>query len=116
MADREGELAGRDAARREERMMRELVGCPICGRSGGARAAGKEWCHRCAADLEPTPLQAWSQATGFPLKDLPELTGLVKMTVMRAARGQRVSPEAAAALSRVTGIPLQAFRDEARAA
>ncbi len=110
------DAAGKAAVRREERELRRLVGCPLCGRSGGARSAGSEWCHRCAAELEPTPLQAWSQATGFRLEDLPALTGLVKRTVMRAARGQRVSAAAAAALARVTGISARAFTDEARRA
>lgn len=106
--------AGLAATRREERKIRELIACPLCGRSGGSRAEGREYCHRCEAYYDPTPLQLWAWATGWSLDDLPELTGLTKRTVMRAARGHRMAKATAAALERVTQMPARVFRDEAR--
>lgn len=98
------------------RLTRRLLGCPLCGRAGGAMSEGAEYCHRCAAFYDPTPLQLWSFASGVDLKNLPALAGVSKRTVMRAARGIRISDDAAAKLRRVTKIPVRAFTAKARPA
>lgn len=93
-----------------------LERCGICGGSmGRSRAVGHDdICRRCAAEYDPTPLQEWSQAIGVELRELPAMCGVAKRTVMRAARGIRISERAARTLSEVTDIPPETFTTEAR--
>ena len=92
-----------------------LIRCPMCGASmGRAQAYGQEICRRCAAEYDPTPLQQWSRALGIELRELSDWCGLAKRTVMRAARGIRVSDEAAAKLSEATDLPKETFTTQAR--
>lgn len=88
--------------------------CLYCGRAAGAVAEGETVCHRCLAEYDPTPLQEWARAHGRKLAELEEETGLVKMTIVRAARGQRMSDHVARALAEVTGLDALDFTERAR--
>ncbi len=90
----------------------EPLECPLCGRSAGAMRAGDEWCHRCAATFEPTPLQLWAYATDTRLDELAEYAGVSRRTVMNVARGLRVSIRVARKLAAVTELPIETFTDE----
>lgn len=92
-----------------------IIACDFCGASGGSMAYGRDgMCRRCAAELDPTPLQEWAWAAGVELAELPEMCGLAERTVMRAARGIRIGAQAAKKLSEVTGEPVESFTIEAR--
>lgn len=91
-----------------------VLACCYCGRSGGGLADGSAICHACLAREDPTPLQSWAQNLGRRLVELEAETGLTKKTIMRAARGQRMSPAVADALAQATGLPADSFTVKAR--
>lgn len=84
-----------------------ILSCITCGRSGGNLLADRPECTRCRAQMAPTALQSWREATGLSVEDVAAAAGLVPFTVQRALRGEPMGPTAAASLSELTGIPVE---------
>lgn len=86
-------------------------GCEICG--SHRKGASGNLCPRCQeVAAKPTPLQQVLGSVGWTADEFSELTGIPRMTVMRALRGQRVSRRTAERLSKITKHPPEAFRPE----
>jgi DNA-binding transcriptional regulator YiaG len=97
----------RSQLRRAREVIRGIISCPLCGRSGGAIRAGHEACEKCRAELAPTKLESFRQILGLSVKDIATHAGVTTMTVHRALRGEPLGMRAARALSRVTRIPVE---------
>lgn len=61
-------------------------------------------CSRCQAELDPTPLQAWRQASGLSVEMIALLCDVTPMTIQRALRGEPCGSKAFAALHELTGL------------
>lgn len=85
-------------------LLRGLVACPLCGRSGGHIRAGARVCARCEATYRPTALQSWRAATQMPVQELADRARVSRDTVQVALRGEPVSVRTAKRLGRVTKI------------
>lgn len=85
-------------------VLRGIISCPLCARSGGHMRRGARVCSKCEAQLRPTPLQAWRAATAISVEELARAARVSRDTLQVALRGEPVSARTAARLSKVTKI------------
>lgn len=85
-------------------------GCRNCGRQDIAE--GALFCGRCRKEFAATPLDVVLEAIGWTAKQFAETTGLPLRTVIRAAKGERVSLRVAQRLAKITHLPVETFRPE----
>jgi hypothetical protein len=98
------------AERMARRVMRGILRCPLCGRSGGELRDNHVACERCRAELAPTALQRWRAALGMSTADMARFARTTTMTIARALRGEPLGPRTSAKLERLTRIPASHFR------
>lgn len=91
-------------------MLRSLLSCPLCGRSGGHLGRDCLVCSKCRGELAPTPLQAWREALGMTVAEVARLAGVAPSTWHRAAAGRPVGRAAAEAISQLTSVPADVLR------
>lgn len=91
-------------------LMRGIIACPICGRSGGHLREDHLVCEVCRSELAPTKLMMAREGVGWSVDELAEAAGVTTMTVHRALRGERLGKASAKALSKVTGVPIEVLR------
>jgi hypothetical protein len=83
-------------------------GCRNCGRHDIAE--GALFCGRCRKEFAATPLDKVLYAIGWTAKEFAEATGLPLRTIVRAAKGERVSVRVARRLAKITKLPFETFR------
>lgn len=81
--------------------------CPLCGKTWNV-SPGVEICTRCRREIEPTALSLIVDVVG--VEDLATWAGVSTRAVRRALAGKRLSPKSAAALAKLTGLPVETFR------
>lgn len=94
------------------------IGCMLCGRQDvSARDIAKAiaggppaLCGRCRRSVRPSALDTVLDALGMTAAAFADATGLPLRTVVRAAKGERLSKRSAMELARLTGLPWQTWR------
>jgi hypothetical protein len=86
-------------------------GCVLCSRPV---AASEQLCGRCRKDFDPTALDSVLDAIGMPEREFADLTGVSFRSVLRAAKGVKMSARIARRLAELTGLRAETFRENAR--
>lgn len=102
-----GPRRGRIELRKAREIMRGLVRCPLCERSGGAIREGHEACEKCRADLAPTQLESFRKCLGLSVAEIAAYAGVTTMTIHRALRGEGLGKKAAAAIAKISRIAVE---------
>lgn len=94
--------------RAAQRLARAGMGCLMCGREDIGR--GERFCGRCRREICPTPLDLYLDAVGMTAREFAEFNRMPVRTVLRAAKGQRMSRRVARRLAKITKMPEESFR------